>query len=422
MSEPGKSILYDAAIGAASVVKSIASGFNKKLALREKSIRPALESLSRLPEKNKRVWFHAASMGEFEQAAPIMDYLKSGDENLQIVASFFSPSGYENRKNYESLDAALYMPFDLASAAREFVGMIDPDFAVFVRYEIWRNHLLALKNSGVPSALACATAPNSGILTGPLKSFTRNNYNLFDIIFAINSEQTEFFKKLKTQSEVKTLGDARIDRILDKVERSRENKALPDDVFESDDFVLVAGSCWPPDEDLIIEASNGLVEDLRRKLKIIFCPHEPTREHVARLASKLERSVLLSEFEPKTYDGRSIIVDSIGILLRLYANADAAFVGGAFGAGVHSVAEPAGYGIPLFCGPKYGRSPDAEALIRLNGLTSVEKSADLKEKLEEIIGDENKRKAIGRINEDYMKAGAGAAKVIAEYILARIRS
>jgi 3-deoxy-D-manno-octulosonic-acid transferase len=331
--------------------------FNPKLRLREKSWRLSLIQLKEIQHKDKRVWFHAASMGEFEQAKPIIELIKKKVKDINVIVSFFSPSGYENQKNYEYADAVCYMPFDSLKNVRYFMNTIRPDLAVFIRYEIWRNFLTELKIRNIPVYLINATKPDSHLLTGfpLLRSFTKNNYDLFSKIFTVDNEQTEFFNGFGVHPTLTTLSDTRFDRIAEKVEESSKHNIIPREYFSGKQFVLVLGSSWQPDEEIAFEAVKKWNKNNDRKVKLIVVPHEPTQEHIKNVMKSGLDFVLLSEIEASAKSNSiiednkhyHILVDSIGKLLNLYSYADTAYIGGAFGSGVHSVTEPAGYGIPL---------------------------------------------------------------------------
>ena len=218
------SLLYNLiAIPALSLAVTIIKPFNRKLRERESKWEDILSDFKtkKVSEKKYRIWFHSASMGEFEQAKPIIEKLKKQNPELFIIVSFYSPSGYNNQKNYQFADAVLYMPFDSRSNAKYFINIIKPDLAVFIRYEIWRNHLDILHKNKIPVLLICATKPNIKYLYECffLRPFTKSNYSFFKIIYTVSDEHTAFFKELKIDSEIKTLSDTRFDRIIENVEK-----------------------------------------------------------------------------------------------------------------------------------------------------------------------------------------------------------
>jgi 3-deoxy-D-manno-octulosonic-acid transferase len=412
--------------------------FNKKASEREKAWKPLLSSLDKLKNKSnsKRIWFHASSMGEFEQAKPVIEKIKAMNPDFLIIVSFYSPSGYNNQKNYKFADAVLYMPFDSPFRAKQFISRMEPDIAVFVRYEIWRNHLRVLKKKKIPAFLICATEPaNKALKTFPIiKSLARSNYSLYDKIYTVSEAETHFFRQLKIKTKIITLTDTRFDRIVEKVESAKKNKILHDELFNSNQFVFVAGSTWEPDEEIIINTIKDFEKENIENIKFILVPHEPAVAHIDELKQKLPNTFLLSEIlkflnekpsddEIKSFLGwNHIIVDSIGQLLSLYSNADAAYIGGGFGVGVHSVTEPAGYGIPLSCGPVYKNSPDAVRLHAHGALSIIHNDDDMKNWLNKIMFSSDFANEKGNIAKDYIYKNTGSSLIVANEIMATIHT
>jgi 3-deoxy-D-manno-octulosonic-acid transferase len=405
--------------------------FNPKLRLREKSWKQSLTNQMRFKHKDKRVWFHAASMGEFEQAKPIIELFKKRHEDVFVIVSFFSPSGYENQKNYKYADAICYMPFDRLKNVRYFLNTINPDLAIFIRYEIWRNFLQELKVRKIPVYLINATKPDSKFLTGLpiLRSFTKNNYHLFSKIFTVDNEQTKFFNSFGVNPKLTTLSDTRFDRIAEKVEESSKHNIIPQEYFSGDQFVLVLGSSWQPDEEIVFEAVKKWNENNDRKIKLIAVPHEPTQEHIKKAMGSGLDFLLLSELENFAKNNSiiedkkhyHILVDSIGKLLNLYSYADAAYIGGAFGAGVHSVTEPAGYGIPLASGTGMGNSPDAIKLEEIDALTVINSSVGFYAWLDSIISNKDIYDEKARKAKEYITSRLGSSQKIYEQIISDLK-
>ncbi|HPO62283.1 MAG TPA: glycosyltransferase N-terminal domain-containing protein [Candidatus Kapabacteria bacterium] len=426
------SIVYNALlIPLAQVIIYFLKMFNPKLKEREENCSLSLDSLRKLnlQKRDNVVWFHSASMGEFEQAKPIIEKLKARNKDIKIVCSFFSPSGYKNQKNYEFADAVCYLPFDSIKNVRMFLDLVNPCLVVFVRYEIWRNYLEQIKKRQIKVMLIDATAPQSKSIVNPffIRGFTRTNYSFFDYIFTVGEKHTEFFKELGVKSNIKTLTDTRFDRIIEKVSQNQAKPLVPRSIFNEDELVLIAGSSWEEDEELIYNSLKNLDLSYKEKLRLIIVPHEPTDEHILRLQTLFSDTLLFSKLleitkkydiaEVKKIVGKNtIIVDSIGKLLGLYSIADFAYIGGGFGAGIHSVTEPAGYGIPLSCGYRYKVSHDAVNLVELNALKIIEGKADFTKWLEELISDENKRNELGKIAKEYINNNAGATEKIVKNV------
>jgi len=402
---------------------------NKKFREREGVWEDILENLN-IDHNAKKIWFHAASMGEFEQAKPVIEMIKKQRPDIKIVVTFFSPSGYNNQKNYQYADYIAYLPFDFRYNVKYFLDKIKPDFAVFIRYEIWRNYLEILNKSEIKTFLICATKPNKKILyTNPLiKKFTISNYSFFTKIFTVSEEQTKFFKELDVKTEINTSADTRLDRIYENVIKFKTSPLLPKELFLNQ-FVLIGGSTWIDDEKILIETVIRLQKEGNINIKLIIVPHEPTINHLSSLKQLLPHSFLLSEVEGqinnfndnddlKNYLGKNhLIVDSIGKLLKLYSLADAVYVGGGFGAGVHSVTEPAGYGIPIACGPKYYNSYDAVQLVSRESLKVINCSDDLYKWLKKLMNNKDLYTKLSKINEEYVINQLGESQKIANEII-----
>jgi len=421
------------------LIKQVMKLINPKVKERERNWKGLLLQFEKIKrdEHSKYIWFHASSMGEFEQAKPIIEMLKKNNKDVKIIVTFYSPSGYNNQKNYKYADAFLYMPFDSISGAKKIIKLIKPDLAVFVRYEIWRNHLWILKQSSIPTYLICATAPRNKLLRKILLigSLMKSNYNLFDKIYTASETETKQFRKMKINTELMTASDTRFDRIVEKANESRQKQIIPPEMFKGDSstslrmtFVLVAGSTWDADEDIIIDTVKQFEKENHEAIRLILVPHEPTEKHIEKVKHKLPNSFLLSEIlnflsfkrdenEIKNFLGwNHIIVDSIGHLLSLYSLADAAYIGGGFGAGVHSVTEPAGYGIPLATGIKFHNSPDAVSLHKLGGLEIIKNKDDFYEWLKKLLEATELKNELGLKAIHYVNKHTGSTKLIVDEI------
>ncbi|MBX3042162.1 MAG: hypothetical protein KIT33_14290 [Candidatus Kapabacteria bacterium] len=382
-----------------------------------------------IPQKKKlRILIHASSMGEFEQAKPIIEKIKSKFPETEIIASFFSPSGFRNQQKYKKIDYSCYLPIDTKKNAEYFAKQINPDIAIFVRYDLWLNTLTSLKNIGSKNYLVCATKPSGKFLTNYKigNQYLQECYSQFEYIFTVGSDHSDFISLFYDSKRIKALSDTRADRILDTVNIAKKNKILPDSLV-GDVFLFIAGSSWTKDETIISQAVNLINKD-KFICRVIYVPHEPTErniEAIEKLHNKVIRlSAILNELKVFDTDilknnlkDAHLVVDSIGKLLKLYANADAAFIGCGFDDGVHSVSEPAGYGLSIASGPKINTMPDAIELNKLGGLKIINNSNELKIWLEKIINDENYRKKISKINENYILRNSGSSEKISEIIL-----
>lgn len=339
---------------------------------REQAIRH--QKPSQRKEGNRlSIWIHASSLGEFEQARPIIEKLKKISDDCEITVTFFSPSGYRIRHSYEYADRVLYLPLDTKANAHGFLDSINPDIIIFIRYELWLNYLIEARKRAVPCYAVNATFPRSKMWTF-FPGILRSILGLFSEIYTIGHSETESFQQLRVSVPIHSGNDTRIDRIYALVQDMKQSTGIIHELlpglFNSAIPCIVLGSSWEEDERIFIEALSMIQVPIR----LIIVPHEPTPEHCARVMELLPNSILQSEIE--YIQDEHIIIDSIGKLLAIYSIADAAYIGGGFGAGVHSCAEPAGYGLPLACGPFVERSPDAVTLHELGALEIIKNSRD----------------------------------------------
>ncbi|MCE5304787.1 hypothetical protein LLG34_03685 [bacterium] len=408
---------------------------NPKLAEREENCQKSWKVLDTLPKSGSRIWFHSASMGEFEQVKPVIEAIKNMNPDVKIVCSFFSPSGFNTQLNYPYADAIVYLPLDTKRNAKEFIKLVKPDVAVFVRYEIWRNHLRVLQEKGIPRVLINATQPSNSfyrnfILTS---GFIRSSMSLFNNIFTVGRKHTKYFKKIGVRSYIRTMTDTRYDRIISKIQEAKADMVIPREIFHEDECVLIAGSTWEDDERLIYKAVSDLRQELNIKIRVVYVPHEPTQERLNFLSNLIGNNIYLSELTDhlstsKSYKeiraliaDKDIVCDSIGKLLKIYATGDFAYIGGGFGAGVHSLAEAAGYGLPLACGYNIKKSYDAEFLLQNNALQIVSSAKQFEQWLYSIIVDEDSRKNLGEIAQNYIYQSAGSSRLIAFKILNKLK-
>ncbi len=366
-----------------------------------------------------RAWVHVSSMGEFEQAKPIIEVLKQAVPELCVVVTFFSPSGYENSRRYPHADFSTYIPIDTARNAARFLDLLKPDIALFIRYDVWPNHLWACRDRGIPALLANATMrDNSARLWPGARSFHRAVFDAFESIVTISERDAQNFARFGLRhAAIETAGDTRFDRVSGKAEEARIKRLLPERIKEGR-RILVAGSSWQEDEDALLPAVFTLLKYDPTFLCIIV-PHEPTIEHLETLEYRLRgraESIRFSYLQ--NWDGeRVLLVDSIGILLPLYASADAAFVGGGFRSNVHNTLEPAVYGIPVVYGPKIHNSQEARELQEAGGSFIVSNRRDVYRVLRRLFSDEPFRAQTGEAAGAFVRARSGATERLVVRVL-----
>jgi 3-deoxy-D-manno-octulosonic-acid transferase len=400
-----------------------ATAFSMKARKRWQGERQTWRTLAALPRNQRNLWFHAASLGEFEQLIPIIERVNRLQPSVGIVVSFFSPSGYEPRCSYALADAVVYLPLDSKRNARRFVNFVQPVCAVVARYDAWWNMLEAVRAYGSDAILVSATLNEANLLlrTAFGRAYVRMVYGLFTTMYTAGESETVKFGRLdiKPDSDFPTIitaADTRFDRIAEQVQaaQSQPNEVIPNGFFAGEDFVLVLGSSWEADETAVFAGISLMEEPLQKRLRLVVVPHEPAPAAVQRLLTTLPQSEVLGVLQEKQWSStpKHIIVDSIGNLLRLYGFANAAYIGGGFGSGVHSVAEAAGYGLPLACAPRVDRARDAEALYTLGALRIIRTAQDVCTWLTELMQSPETCRAQGALAYEYVHRNRGWSDTI----------
>lgn len=353
-----------------------------------------------------------ASLGEFEQGVPIIEEVKKLYPHHKIVISFFSPSGFRVKKNTPLANAVVYLPIDTAKNSRQFIKEIHPDIAIFIKYEFWPNYLRELKKKNIPAILVSGVFRKDQLFFKSYGKWMRRSLQTFDHFFVQNPASKKLLESIGIQN-VTVSGDTRFDRVAKQLQ---ENNSLTFvEEFLGDKICVVAGSTWPGDEELLLEYINKKVG----KVKFILAPHQINKENIEKLRRKLKPKVILfSEKDNKNlaeYD--VLIIDTIGLLSRIYNYAHIAFVGGAAGnTGLHNILEAATFGIPVITGNNIGKFPEALQLRKLAGLYTVEDKAELDEVLTKMIDDRNFREKTGMIAGHFVQSNTGAAGKIIQYL------
>lgn len=371
------------------------------------------EEIKSLDKSKKMVWFHSASLGEFEQAKPIIAKLKE-EQNVNILVTFFSPSGYNNSRKYPHADLIAYIPFDFHKTVKEFLEIINPDVVVFMRYDIWPNLLWQLNTRNVSTMIVDATMQKNSDRKIPIvKGFHISIYKCFTDFLTVSPEDAKSFLDFKIPpSKIKAVGDTRFDRVYQKSLQAKSKKLFRDGIFEGKK-IFVFGSSWEEDENVIFPAFQQLLKD-EKDVIMIVAPHEPTVPHLEKIEDYFAGSERTIRFSSKNiYDGEHVvIIDSIGILLTLYFYADVAYVGGSFKQGIHNVLEPAVYGIPVIFGPKIEYSLEAKELVKRGASQVVNNKDEAHLVLHKLFTDEKHRSEIGAISSAYVNENLGASKKI----------
>lgn len=366
----------------------------------------------------KRVWFHSSSLGEFEQAKPIIAELKKRDPNIEIIVTFFSPSGYEHSKNYKLANIITYIPFDTCFNAKRFVRLLKPTAAVLMRYDVWPNHLWALRESGVPTFIANATLRKNAMRDLPLvKRFHREMYNTIDYILTVSEDDKKEFEKFHLRHpKIEVVGDTRYDQVWQRSIESKQHHYLPSSVL-SGKKVFVIGNSWQEDEEVLFPAVRKLLKE-EKNLLLLLVPHEPHLEMLERIEISVNGMISTIRFSMlNDYRNESmVVVDSVGILMGLYQYADVAFVGGSFRQGIHSVLEPAAYGIPLVIGPKHENSQEAVNLVKVGAAVVGKDPQEMYWNFHKLLQDAALRKIMGEKANNFVRSNIGATQRVLSYL------
>jgi 3-deoxy-D-manno-octulosonic-acid transferase len=404
-------------IPALAILIRLASVFNRKIRAgisgRKRIFEDLIINRLALDNKKKTIWFHSSSLGEFEQAKPIIEKLKN-EFSVNTIVSFFSPSGYDNSKKYPYADLITYMPFDSKWQAERFIQVVKPDIAVFLRYDIWPNHVWALSKENIPTLLVDATMKKKSPRKLPLiKSFHKNVFSEFQKILTISEMDSIGFKEFGCDPEkVDIVGDTRFDRVYNRSIAAKTARIIDDRIL-SGKKVLVAGSTWEQDEEVVLPVFKKLAK-FDEKVMLIIAPHEPTILHLENIENEFVNKIQTIRLSHLTNysNEKVIIVDSIGVLSILYKHADAVFVGGSFKQNVHNVLEAAVYGVPVVFGPKIENSQEAKQLIETKGGMLVRGKKEMYRRLRSLFHDEDLRKRRGKKSYEYVQKNIGATEKI----------
>ena len=359
----------------------------------------------------KYIWFHASSLGEFEQGRPLIEKIKAEHPEYKILLTFFSPSGYEVRKNYGGADVVCYLPFDTPYRVKKFLDLSKPVMAIFIKYEFWDNYLSELKRRNIPVYIVSAIFRKEQLFFKWYGGMYRKVLSYFTHIFVQDDASRELLSKYGVMN-VSVFGDTRFDRVQDVYKNTKQVPMV--DLFVNNNrsdnqLTMVAGSSWQQDEEVYLNYFNEHPE-----LKLIIAPHEIHKDHLMHIESMLKRpSIRLSEATEKDIKGKScLIVDSFGLLSSIYRYGDLAYIGGGFGAGIHNVLEAAVYGMPVIFGPKYQKFKEARDLLQVGGAFSITDEKTFESKMEELSTYRDLLEAAGAAAGDFVKSNIGATNRI----------
>ena len=416
-------LFYNAFIRIYLFAIRIASIWNKKAQLwisgRKDLFSSLQKQLAQLPnDKHSRIWMHASSLGEFEQGRPLIEDIRKKYPHSLIIITFFSPSGYEIRKNYAGADLVLYLPIDTSSNAKRFIDTIKPTLVLWIRYEFWLHYLEELKKRNIPLLLVSANLRKKGIFKNLYNRYRKRLFHSFTHLFVQTKESEQILNEMGFAQNVSISGDTRFDRVIDIAEKFEDIPAVKK--FCENHKVIIAGSTWSDDEEVLIHYAK-----IKPEIKFIIAPHEVDKENVQELKEEFPNSILFSQLNAtdtteKIFDDKiinTLIIDNIGMLSKLYHYADITYIGGGFSdGGLHNILEAAVYGKPVFFGPLFAKNYEAAEMIEEDGAISIENALELEKELNNLWQNPDELLQKSKSAKAYVYKNAGATSHILNYI------
>ncbi|MEB8345828.1 3-deoxy-D-manno-octulosonic acid transferase [Flavobacteriaceae bacterium KMM 6898] len=405
--------LYNLVVLVASFVLKLVANFSPKLKLFVAGRKNVFSQLQQqISDHDKIIWVHTASLGEFEQGLPIIERLKIIYPDFKILVTFFSPSGYEVKKNTPVADLVVYLPLDTKKNAEKFMALARPKLAIFVKYEIWPNYLRELNKQQVPTLLISAIFKKRQIFFKAYGGFMRQALRTFSHIFVQDNDSQDLLQSIDIHNTT-IVGDTRLDRVSEILDQDNSLDFMT--AFKQGHPCLVAGSTWPEDEAILLNYIN--TPDLQMKFAI--APHNIKEAHIQRLKAAIaKKTVLYSELDQADItDAEVLIIDTVGLLTKIYSYADMAYVGGGFATGLHNTLEPAVFGIPVLIGPQYKGFKEAEDLVALKGVLPIADKMGLQTTLDGLLQNPVFRKTTGMINANYIAQNKGASLKVLDHIV-----
>ncbi|MCK4661293.1 MAG: 3-deoxy-D-manno-octulosonic acid transferase [Bacteroidales bacterium] len=361
--------------------------------------------------KDYIVWFHCASLGEFEQGRPVIEKYKNDFPEHKILLTFFSPSGYEIRKNYQGADYIFYLPLDSKRNAKKFINIVNPKKVIFVKYEFWYHYLNLLYKKNIPTFIISTIFRKNQLFFRWYGNWYRKMLKKFSFIFVQNEISKMLLESININNVLIT-GDTRFDRVS---AISEQSKSLPlIEKFRNNKTCLIAGSTWEKDENILIEFINST----KFNFKYIIAPHEIFPENINRIKKSINKQSLLysKANEENILDTEVLIIDNIGILSSLYRYGDIALIGGGFGKGIHNILEAAAFGLPVLFGPKYQKFNEAIELLKLKGAFSFKDYNDFSDIIKKLQSDKIYLKNTGEISKNFVNSKKGVTNKILDKI------
>ena len=386
----------------------VASFWNEKASKFCKGRQGVLEYIAEKVDRNsKYVWVHAASLGEFEQGRPIIEKLRQMKPEYKIILTFFSPSGYEVRKNYEGADIVCYLPIDTSWSANRFLDVVNPSYAIFIKYEFWMNYIVGLKRRKIPTYIVSAIFRPSQVFFKWYGFWYRKVLHCFTHLFVQNQVSLDLLSSIGVKN-VSLSGDTRFDRVADIAAKSKELPIVS--AFAQGSKVIVAGSSWPKDEDILCDYFNNHPD-----VKMILAPHEIHQAHLDGIVSKLKRPYVFYKDTDEAAAAKAdcLIINCFGLLSSIYKYGKVAYIGGGFGVGIHNTLEAAVYGMPVLFGPNYGRFQEAVDMVKRGGAFSIKNAVEYNELMDSLLAENSSLlKSASAQTADYVNENRGATERI----------
>lgn len=403
--------LYQLGIQTAAALLPITPFFSSKMKSfvegRKQSF-PVLEQ--KIDPTQNYIWVHVASLGEYEQGLPVMEVFKKNHPDYKIVLTFFSPSGFEVRKNNKIADITIYLPLDTKTNVKRFLDLVQPKIVFFIKYEFWLNYLNELKKRNILTYLVSGIFRENQLFFKSYGGFYREALKAFNHFFVQNETSKQLLETIGFKN-VTVHGDTRFDRVAQIVERIQPLEFI--EKFKHNTTTIVIGSSWIDDENVYLPYINS-----SKNTKFIIAPHNIKEEEINRLIQEIHKKVIrYTNYKEEDLPNADVfVIDTIGILTQIYAYADIAYVGGAFRTGLHNILEPATYGIPVIIGPEYEKFQEAKDLVALGSCLVVNNSVELTHTFNQLISDVIYRKDLGKKNRDFILKNKNATKVVMDFI------
>jgi 3-deoxy-D-manno-octulosonic-acid transferase len=387
--------------------------FSKKMSLFVHGRKSVFDTLKEsINPEDKTIWFHCASLGEYEQGVPIMEKTKELFSDYKLIVTFFSPSGFEVKKNSTLANTIIYLPIDTVSNAKIFIELAHPSLAIFIKYEFWPNYLFQLKERNIPTLLVSGLFRKDQLFFKPYGGFMRKALNCFDHFFVQDETSKELLKSINIK-ETTVSGDTRFDRVSNQL--MQDNTLAFISEFKQNKLCIVCGSTWTEDETVLIDYINKASDDV----KFIIAPHEINSSKIESFRKNIQKQSTLFSTKEETNisEYNVLIIDTVGLLTKIYSYADIAYLGGGMGdTGLHNILEPATFGVPIVIGNRFEKFPEAQELKDLKGLFSISNASECSKILEKLVTNKSSRIESGKIAKSFIENNKGATNKTMDYI------